>query len=89
MTTNSKFSTKFDIAEVVRFIRDTTRRLQAEDIDLFLALDHAIAERFPEIPPDQRDDFIEAERDEFEAEWAREVARNLTESERRQLRDMG
>jgi len=79
MTTNRKFNT----AEAVRFIKDTTRRLQTENIELSPALDRAIAERFPEMTIEQfghvlkvhRAD-IEAEHAEFEAAHKRETARN-------------
>jgi hypothetical protein len=77
MTTSSKFNT----AEVVRFISDTAQRLEAENIDLSPALDRAVAERFPEMTVGQyrhvltvwKDD-IDAERAEFEAEYERETA---------------
>lgn len=78
MTTNSKFST----AEVVRFVEDTARRLEAEGIDLSPALTQAVVERFPEITCEQMvhvmtawDADIEAERAEFEAKHEREMAR--------------
>lgn len=77
MTANSKFNT----AEVVRFVNDTALRLEAENIDLSPALDLAVVERFPGMTVGQYrhvltawGDDIDAERADIEAEYERELA---------------
>jgi hypothetical protein len=79
MTTNSKFNT----AEVVRFARDTERRLEAEGIDPYVdgAMERAIAGRFPEMTRglwlrvlDVWNAEVDAEHAEFLAEYERNKA---------------
>jgi hypothetical protein len=82
MTTNSKFNT----AEVVRFARDTERRLEAEGVDPYAdgAMQRAIAERFPEMTRElwlRVLDVWKAEDDAEHAEYLAEYERNKRQHE--------
>jgi hypothetical protein len=70
MTTNSKFNT----AEVVRFVDVTAERLIDENIDLSPALLRAVRERFPEMTVEQYHRALDVWRDEIEAARAEREA---------------